>query len=132
MRLFQIHARRAAQRLTQPAPQILLGLTILLIALVSPGFPACTGMTLIAFGATATTVVRYHKSPARAPLLTAHLLIYISIYLLFVGASLDNAARHGVAISPLAAVDFVVSLLPMAAATLAVVAAICGPAGTKN
>jgi hypothetical protein len=127
-----IHQTRHAVRfITQPAVQILAGLMLLAVAFTSPGLPACTGMALVALGATAATVERLQSSPARGPLLYAHLLIYTSIYLLFVGAALDAAVRTGVPLSGLATLDVAASLAIVVIAGRDAIRAILAPLSTE-
>lgn len=106
--LFQTRHSLAGGRFA--AVHIAAGLTLLLFALLIPGLPACTGMALVAFGATSATIERLGGSPARGPLLLAHSSVYAAIYLLFVGASLDTSSRAGTTLSQLGTVDLAVSL----------------------
>jgi hypothetical protein len=110
----------------RPAAQVFVGLSLLLVTMALPSFPACTGMALVALGATAITAERLGQSPARVPALAAHVTIYAAIYLLFVGATLDAASRHG-GPSPLTMLDLALSIWPLAAAAKAVAAAIGHP-----
>lgn len=97
----------------RPAAQVFTGLTILFIAMIFPGSPACTGMALIALGATSLAIERYGSSPTRTPLLLANLLVYGTIYLLFVGATLDAAARRAGELSTISQLDLAFSVLLM-------------------
>jgi len=100
----------AAQR---PGVQVFTGLGMLLVAMANPGLPACTGMALVALGATAITIERIQCSPARTPWLLTHGLVYGAIYVLFVGATFDAASRKAAELTPLAQLDLAVSVLLM-------------------
>lgn len=129
----QTHRTRHAVRfIAQPAAQIFAGLVLLVIALTSRCVPACTGMALVALGATAATVERYQASPARGTLLVAHQLIYTSIYLLFVGAAFDAAVRSGIPLSWTAKVDLTASLAVVAIAARDAIRAMITPLSTGS
>lgn len=127
MQLLFLQARRTASLLADPAVQIAVGLAALLVALFFQSHPACTGMSLVALGATAATSKRLRQSPARTPLLLSHGLVYSAIYLLFIGSTLDAATRLAGGLSPFARLDLAASLMPMAVAAGVIAAAIRQP-----
>lgn len=94
----------------RPAPQIIAGLTLLIVAMLFPGAPVCVGMALVALGAASLAVERYASSPCRTPLLLANLLVYGAIYLLFMGATLDAASRSAGGLSATAQLDLTLSV----------------------
>ncbi len=97
----------------RPEAQVVTGLLLLLVTTAVPSFPACTGMALVALGATAMTAERLGHSPARGPALLAHGIVYAAIYLLFFGATLDAASRCEGGLSVIARLDLSMSVLLM-------------------
>jgi hypothetical protein len=69
-------------------------MAMLVAHLVGLPLPIVTAMSLVALGATITTLARLQKkaSSPRA-LLAAHFFVYASLYLLFVGAICDASLR---------------------------------------
>jgi predicted permease len=116
MRLSVIQAQNVARSLIEPPQLILLGLGVVIAGLLWPSTPVTGAMALICLGATLATAERFRRHPARGLLLAAQLVVYGSLYLLFVGATLDAAGRSGAGLSPLAALDLAASLGPTAAA----------------
>jgi hypothetical protein len=113
MGLSSVSTHRIGEVVLQPAARVVAGLGLLLVTMAAPSFPACTGMALVALGATAMTIERLGHSPARGPALLAHAFVYIAIYLLFVGATLDAAARYERGLSAIARLDLSISVLLM-------------------
>lgn len=109
MQLIFHSVSRGTALLLYSATPMLAGLVLLLAALLFPGLTACTGMALVALGATNSTRDRLGISPSRGPLFAAHALIYSAIYLLFIGATLDAAERSGIPLSGLAKLDLAAS-----------------------
>ena len=99
------------------ALMIAIGLTVLLIAVVWPGFPAVTGLALLVMGATIALILRFRCSPVLPAITTAHLLVYSALYLLFVGAVFHAAfAKPGGGVTLLQCADLGLSVIPMVAA----------------
>ena len=87
MRQIKLFATVPAERAGRSAPAfIAAGLAILLTATWWPAMPVVTAMALVALGATATTIARLRGAAAFRTLMAAHLFVYVSLYLLFVGA----------------------------------------------
>ena len=70
------------------------GLAILAAAMLSPGVPAVTAISLVILGATSATMTRLRGHAAFLPILTAHAFVYGSLYALFVGSALHAAANQ--------------------------------------
>jgi hypothetical protein len=108
------------------APRLIaVGLAIQLAFVWWPAAPVVTAMALVALGATGATIVRLANHRAAPLLVAAHLLVYGSLYLLFVGAVLHAAA----AASPRGlelrlCLDLAASIWPMAVAGKLAVAAV--------
>jgi hypothetical protein len=106
---------------------IAVGLKVLLVAIVWPSFPAVTAVALIAMGATSALIARFRCSPSLPVIAGAHLFVYSSLYLLFVGAVFHSAvAKPGGGMSFLLCVDVALSILPMSAAVRIALGAIAG------
>lgn len=75
-----------------PGPNLIaIGLAILIAAACWHAIPATTGFTLVALGATGALINQLRVS-ARLPIaISAHLFVYVSLYLLFVGAVAHSA-----------------------------------------
>jgi hypothetical protein len=69
------------------------GLTILLAAAWLPAIPVVGALAIVAFGATMALIDRLQGKAGRRAVVTIHLFIYMSLYLLFVGAVGDAAMR---------------------------------------
>jgi hypothetical protein len=123
--------QRAIHFIVQPTAPILAGLSVLALVLTFPGMPPCTGMALVALGATSSTTNRLNQSTARGPLLLAHLMVYTAIYLLFVGATLDAAERSGIPLSGLAKLDLAASFAVVTIAARNAIRAILVPLKTE-
>jgi hypothetical protein len=93
-----------------PGAQIFTGLVILVVVMMFPGAPACTGVALVALGAATLATERHGSSVTRTPLLLAHMLVYAAIYLMFVGATLDAASRRASELSTIERLDLVLSM----------------------
>jgi hypothetical protein len=93
------------------------GLPILAAAMLWPVVPAVTAMALVALGATSATLTRFRGRDFVLPVVLAHVVIYGTLYALFVGATLHASdARHGGSLGFIATVDLVLSLGPLAIA----------------
>jgi hypothetical protein len=95
-------------------PAIVVGLAILVVSAWLPTAPVVTGMAIVTLGATGATISRLVRHPAADFLLSGHLLVYSSLYLLFVGAqwhSMTVGTQAGRAFWP--AIDLAASLWPM-------------------
>ncbi|MEX2317226.1 MAG: hypothetical protein WD669_08745 [Pirellulales bacterium] len=101
------------------------GLALLVAAACWPAAPAVTAMALVALGATSLTLPRLVHQQNAPILIAAHLFVYVSLYLLFVGA-----VWHGATAGPRAgwhlwqSLDLLASLWPMALASRLAVTAI--------
>jgi hypothetical protein len=69
------------------------GLVVLLAQTIWPALPALTAVAMIALGATNATIGRWLDNANLCRHLILSAVIYASLYLLFVGAVLDAAAR---------------------------------------
>ncbi len=107
-------AARAALPLGPTA--IAAGLAILMAAILWPGMPVVTAMALVALGATCATLARLRSAAAFLPMMLVHLAIYGSLYVIFVGATLDAATRSGPGLSILTIADLALSVCPLAIA----------------
>jgi hypothetical protein len=67
------------------------GLGLLIVYFYCGAMPIITAVALIAFGATLGIASRFRSSLALPALIAAHLVVYVSLYLLFVGAVLHAA-----------------------------------------
>ena len=126
---FQLVSTRARIELHEGrgATRIALGLAVLLASAYWPALPVMTGMALIALGATFAVVSRFRCSPVRRHLFAAHLFVYSTLYLLFVGAVLHAVmARPGNGLSLSQGLDLVLSIVLIVAATRIVLMAIAG------
>jgi hypothetical protein len=94
---------------------IALGLAQLAAGIVWHTVPVVTALTLIALGATLATIDRFRTSPALPSVLLLHSAVYGSLYILFIGASLDAAMRADAPMGWPSVVDLAVSM-PLAAA----------------
>jgi hypothetical protein len=102
-----------------PGPTLIaIGLALLIAAAMWPVAPATTGFSLVTLGATGALINRLRASRVLPTAMAAHLLVYVSLYLLFVGA-VTHAAMNGPrdGLSFLQGLDFGVSagLMAMAA-----------------
>src|SRR3954467_13955877 len=64
------------------------GLAILFAATWWPDAPILTAVAVITLGATQLTLARFHGTPAFVPILALHAATYVSLYALFVCATL--------------------------------------------
>jgi hypothetical protein len=91
------------------------GLAILIVnGIYWPAAPAVTACALVAWGATRVTVERFRRSPARVPMLFMHLVVYVGLYAIFVGATIHAAARADAGSVVPTAIDLAASLVPVA------------------
>jgi hypothetical protein len=91
------------------------GLAILVVnSTCWPAAPAVTACALVACGATRVTIERFRGTPALAPMLFVHLVVYAGLYAIFVGATLHAAARADAGSVVPTAIDLAASLLPVA------------------
>lgn len=116
MRRYIRQVHRAIVALPLGPASIATGLAILTAAMLWPGTPVVTAMSLVALGATVATLARFRGTAAILPIMLTHLAIYGSLYALFVGATLQAATRSGSGLQVLAIVDLTVSLFPVAIA----------------
>lgn len=100
------------------------GLAILFAAAWWPQLPATTAMSFIAWGATAATIERFRGRPSLRAAVAAQLFVYLSLYMLFVGAVLHGASPWPQELSRLACGDLIASVVPMAATLRASLAAV--------
>jgi hypothetical protein len=84
-----------AQRSAWGPCLIATGLLMLLMDTGFPLLPVVTAMAVIALGATIAAIARLDGSPYASPALAAHLFVYASLYLLFVGAVCHAAMAGG-------------------------------------
>jgi hypothetical protein len=106
---------------------IAIGLAILMVSAWFPAAPALIGMALVTLGATAATISRLARHPAADLLLAGHLLLYGSLYFLFVGAqchAITAGTQPGDALWR--SMDLAASLWPMAFAFRLTLRAILG------
>ena len=93
------------------------GLAILLAVTWWPNAPILTAVALIALGATQITLARFHGTPAFVTVLVLHAATYVSLYALFVCATLHAATVSAASsMSGWTALDLAASALPMAIA----------------
>jgi hypothetical protein len=106
---------------------IAVGLTLLVANACSPAVPVITGMALIALGATLVVASRFRCSPALPLLVGAHLLVYSTLYLLFVGANFHAAfAKSTGGPGFVQLLDLALSIGPIVAAAWIAIGAIAG------
>jgi hypothetical protein len=96
------------------------GLTGLLASILFPAVPVVTAMAVLTLGATNSTLARFRGSSALPTLMLAHAAVYLSLYVLLIGATL-HAALPTLRLSVGTALDLVASILPMALAIRSVV-----------
>jgi hypothetical protein len=116
------------RRLTRHGPALIaVGLICLVANTYASAVPVISGMALITLGATLAVASRFRRSPAFAWLIVAHLLVYSSLYLLFVGAVLHASfMQSSSGLSLLQSLDFALSMAPMVAAIRIALAEIAG------
>lgn len=126
MELVNVPFSRDAQRLDTAGPRLIaIGLAVLIAAAWIPHLPVVTALAVLTLGATSVTLVRFRHSPALLPMLLLHGATYAAMYALFVGATLDLAAKSLAAASSLiTGIDVAASLLVMAAAAFQIFAAL--------
>jgi hypothetical protein len=84
----------SVSRFAELAPALIgAGITLLIAAACWPVIPVATAVSLVALGATLAVKSRYIGTAMLRGALVAHLLVYSSLYLLFVGAIYDAAMR---------------------------------------
>lgn len=98
------------------AAAIAAGLAILAAALLFPGVPAVTAVSLVILGATSATLARLRSHAAILPILTAHVFVYGSLYALFVGSELHASAQSREGTHALCVFDLALSIGPLAVA----------------
>jgi hypothetical protein len=125
MRLWTLF-RRINDAIATCGPAVIaFGLIVLIAAVIEPALPAVTGMACVALGATLATISRFRSSRVLCPVITAHMLAYASLYLLFIGAVFhpeDGPTRPNLT----KALDIAMSTLPMFAAVGISIAAVAG------
>jgi hypothetical protein len=96
---------------------IAVGLVVLLLATWWPAAPSVTAMAVLALGATGATLARFGRSPLLRTILPVHIVVYIGLYALFLGATL-HAAKTGLGggVDLTRAIDLAASVWPMIAA----------------
>jgi hypothetical protein len=106
---------------------IAFGLCMLLADAYRPVLPEVTGIALIALGATLAVVWRFRRSPALPAVIVAHLLVYLSLYLLLVGAILHAAfAKSTGGLSLLQSLDLAMSGGPIVGAVRIAIDSLAG------
>lgn len=91
------------------------GLAMILAAAWVPAMPVVTAMAILTVGATEATLARFRGSPAVVPVLLMNVATYVSLYGLFIGATMHAAAAASpVGLGLWAALDLAASVLPMA------------------
>lgn len=104
---------------------IAVGLAILIAATWIPTLPVLTAMAILTLGATDSTVLRFHRSPALASVLILHAATYATLYALFVGAAFQlGFGAASPRISLVNVLDLFLSLLFLAAAARQIAAAL--------
>jgi hypothetical protein len=104
---------------------IAVGLILLLANGYSQAIPAITGMSLIALGATLAIASRFRRSSALPAVIVAHMLVYLSLYLLLGGAILHAAfAKSATGLSLLQSLDLAMSVGPIVGAIRIAIGAI--------
>lgn len=123
---FRYPVSAALERLSKHGPALIaVGLIFLVANSFSSAIPVISGMALVALGATLVVVSRFRGSPALPAVIAAHLLVYLSLYLLFVGAVMHAAfAKSTSGVSPLQILDVALSVGPIAAAVRVALAVI--------
>jgi hypothetical protein len=95
---------------------IAVGLGLLIADGYCRAMPVISAVAIIALGATRVVGLRFGNSPARQALVAAHLVVYSSLYLLFVGAVIHAAfVKPAAGLSILQAMDLTTSALPIIA-----------------
>jgi hypothetical protein len=114
MRRFRSHLLSGDNAAANGPALIGVGLAALVAAMVVPGVPAVAAMAVVTLGATGVFVERYRGAAGLVPMLLAHLMVYSSMYALFVGATLHAAATTTAGgVTVVESVDLVVSMLPI-------------------
>jgi hypothetical protein len=116
------------ERSSKHGPEMIaFGLTLLVANAYSSAVPVITGMALIALGATLAVASRFRCSPALPILIGAHLLVYFTLYLLFVGAIFHAAfVKSTGGPTVVQALDLVLSVAPIVAALRSAIGAVVG------
>jgi hypothetical protein len=118
MTWFRYPVSAALERISTRGPaMIAVGLVLLVANSYSSAIPVTSGMGLIALGSTLAVVSRFRCSPALPAVIVAHLLVYISLYLLLIGAVLHAAfAKSTGGLSLLQSLDLAISVGPIVGA----------------
>jgi hypothetical protein len=111
---------------------IAIGLAQLAAGIAWPTVPIVTALALVALGATLATIDRFRTSPALPPVLLLHSAVYGSLYILFIGASLDAAMRADAPMGWPSVVDLAVSMPLAVTAAGTVLTALCDSRATQN
>jgi hypothetical protein len=125
---FRYPSSNAFERLSKHGPaMIAVGLICLFANSYSSAIPVTSGMALIALGATLAVVSRFRQSPALPAVIVAHLLVYLSLYLLLVGAVLHAAfAQSTTGLNLLQSLDLAMSVGPIGGAVRIAIGSIAG------
>jgi hypothetical protein len=128
MTWFRYPSSDAFERLRKHGPVIIaVGLIFLVANSYSSAIPVTSGMALIALGSTLAVFSRFRRSPALPAVIVAHLLVYLSLYLLLVGAVLHAAfAKSTGALSLLQSLDLAMSVGPILGAVRIAIGSIAG------
>jgi hypothetical protein len=104
---------------------IALALSTLLASFWLPGLPLVTTMAVLTLGATLATVDRFRQYEALSSILSLHAATYLSLYAMFICATLyapPADAVHGLDLGT--GLDLGLSILPMAISLRHIVAAL--------
>jgi hypothetical protein len=104
---------------------IAIGVAALLLHLCWSVMPIATAFAFVALGSTIATLARFRRVAAGSGIIAIHLFVYMSLYLLLIGAICDASLRspHD-GLTLLQGVDFGVSAMVMAVVVRTCVAAI--------
>jgi hypothetical protein len=116
MRRLCLFVCQIATHMPPGSAAIAAGLAILAAAMLWPGVPAVTALSLVVLGATDATLARFRGKAVILPIALTHLFIYGSLYALFVGAALHAASHWGAGLNALAILDLAFSICPLAVA----------------
>ena len=109
------------------------GLSVLIAAAWWPAAPVITALALVILGATAATILRLAHRRVFCPVIALHLLVYASLYFLFIGAVWHaTAAGQRPAWHLWQSLDLAASVGPMALAARWTVASIIAHARGKD
>jgi hypothetical protein len=107
---------REREQILHPADgtaPIAIGLVVLIAAAYMPTLPVTSAMALVAVGATGALCSQFAKSQLASAAVVIHVFVYVSLYLVFVGAVIHSAMS-----APSSDIHFFLMILDLGASAL--------------